>query len=244
MKKQPFAVFLFALACLCGCRPALPAANPTPTPEVTLTAPVITPFQDVRDEDLLRTEVTSGQPLELDEALIATLWFNQATAWPEAARPIAQAVLERGKNPGLGVRGLHAQGLTGAGVNVAIIDQNMLTDHPEFTGKIAAYHDVGTAQPADQGSMHGPAVTSLLVGNAIGTAPGAQVYFAAAPSWKLDAQDYADALDWIIAENAKLEPGQKIRVVSVSAAPSGPGTNFTQNSAAWDAAVADGLEED
>jgi len=85
--------------------------------------------------------------------------------------------------------------------------------------------------------MHGPAVTSLLVGETIGTAPEANVYYAVAPSWLKDAQYYADALDWIIAENAQLPEGQKIRVVSVSAAPSGPGSPFTLNTAAWEAAV-------
>jgi hypothetical protein len=37
-------------------------------------------------------------------------------------------------NPGLGVRELHEEGITGKGVTVAIIDQNMILDHPEFQG--------------------------------------------------------------------------------------------------------------
>jgi len=82
--------------------------------------------------------------------------------------------------------------------------------------------------------MHGPAVASLLVGEQIGTAPGARLYFVAAPSWTLDAQYQADALDWLVQQNAALPTADKIRVVSVSAAPSGPGTYFTQNSEAWD----------
>jgi serine protease AprX len=149
---------------------------------------------------------------------------------------VAKATLERGMNPGLGIRKLQEQGITGKGVNVAIIDQNLVLDHPEFRGKIVQYFDVGTGQPSDQGSMHGPAVTSLLVGENIGTAPGARVYYVAAPSWKLDAQYYADALNWIVGENEKLADDQKIRVVSVSAAPSGPGSPFTVNNDAWETA--------
>ena len=42
---------------------------------------------------------------------------------------------------------------------------------------------------------------------------------------------------WIIEENRKLPEGGKIRVVSVSAAPSGPGSPFTKNGDSWDAAV-------
>jgi hypothetical protein len=173
----------------------------------------------------------------LGAAWIETLWFDQTTRWSDADRPIAENILKLGMNPGLGVRALHAQGITGQGVTVAIIDQPLRLDHPEFQGKIVQYFDVGTQMDANAGSMHGPAVTSLLVGENTGTAPGARVYFAAAPSWFLDAQFYADALDWIIAENAKLPAGAKIRVASVSAAPSGLWTPFTKNTEAWGKAL-------
>ncbi len=178
----------------------------------------------------------------LSEARIKTYWFSSRSQWSAQAAPIAQNVLERGKNPGLGVRALHQQGLTGKGITVAIIDQNLaqdskgIFDHPEYAGKIQKYKDFGTDQGLDQGSMHGPAVASLLVGETTGTAPGARLYFAAVPSWKQDAQFYADALNWLGDENASLPADQKIRVVSVSAAPSGPGSPFNKNNAAWDQA--------
>ena len=188
-------------------------------------------YDDVREKDLSVYGVSLGEPT------ILTLWFNKTTKWFGNDGSIAQRILEIGKNPGLGVRGLHSRGVTGKGVNVAIIDQNMLTDHPEFIGKVVKYKDFGTKQSPNEGSMHGPAVTSLLVGETIGTAPDASVYYASAPSWLGDAQYYADALIWIISENALLPADQKIRVVSVSAAPSGPGTPFSKNNKAWDAAV-------
>jgi hypothetical protein len=53
----------------------------------------------------------------------------------------------------------------------------------------------------------------------------------AAPSWNGDSAYQAAALDWIVDQNRALPEGQKIRVVSVSAAPSGPGSPFTQNQA-------------
>jgi serine protease AprX len=71
----------------------------------------------------------------------------------------------------------------------------------------------------NSGSMHAPAVTSLLVGNSTGVAPEAKVYFAAAPSWKGDSEFFAKGLYWIIEENKKLPVGEKIRVVSVSVNP-------------------------
>jgi hypothetical protein len=137
-------------------------------------------------------------------------------------------------NPGLGVRALHEQGITGEGVTVAIIDQPLYQDHPEFAGKIAAYYDSGCGS---ESSMHGPAVASLLVGEKCGTAPGATVYYAAAPSWKRDARYFAECLLWILDRNEALPEDAKIRVVSVSAAPSGPTTPIRSNHAAWDEAV-------
>ena len=205
--------------------------KPSPTSTIVIPEGVpIEPYQDVRDMDF------SGYAVEFDRSLIETLWFNNRTLWPGLSGQVAQAVMEEGKNPGLGVRSLHEQGITGEGVYVAIIDQNLLQDHPEYRGKIAMYFDAGTGNPASTSSMHGPAVASLLVGENTGTAPGARLYYAAAPSWTGDAQYYADALEWIIAENEKLPEGQKIRLVSVSASPSGPGTLFTKNNAAWDLA--------
>jgi len=136
-------------------------------------------------------------------------------------------------NPGLGVRELHRQGITGKGVNVAIIDQPLYMDHPEYVGKIVSYHDTGCE--TDESSMHGPLVASLLVGTNCGTAPGARVYYAAAPSWKMDAAYYAKGLDWIVAQNEKLPEGEKIRVVSVSASPN---QSSWVNRQMWDRACA------
>lgn len=174
-------------------------------------------FDDMRWKDLSKLTI-SGRP-----NLIATLRFNKKTIWPEAKKLPAgcdpNRILTNAMNPGLGVRKLHRQGITGKGVNVAIIDQPMYLDHPEFAGKIVEYYDTGSGSKS---SMHGPAVTSLLVGTNCGTAPDARVYYAAVPSWKRDTAYEAKALEWIIEQNKKLPASKKIRVVSVSAAPSSP----------------------
>jgi serine protease AprX len=237
MKKLACVFLLLVyLVVLSGCQWRLPF-QAVPTPPVSRIGGV-EKYADVRDKTV------HGNPPLPDRALIETLWFNEGTHWPADIASIAAEVMEAGKNPGLGVRALHEQGITGKGVNVAIIDQNLpqALEHPEFKGKIVQYYDTGTQQPTDQGSMHGPAVASLLVGENTGTAPGAQLYFVAAPSWLGDAQFYGDALNWIIDENARLPEGNKIRVVSVSAALSGPGSPFTKNNAAWDKAV-EGAEQ-
>jgi hypothetical protein len=190
----------------------------------------ILPYQDIRGKDISKIES------HLDSSIIKTLTFNEKTIWPDKFKSYAIYLLSSGKNPGLEIRKLHNQGITGKGVFVAIIDQNICLDHPEYIGKIKEYHDVGCNQPSNRSSMHGPAVASLLVGDSIGTAPGAKIYFVAAPSWTADAKYQADALNWIIDKNSTLPEGEKIRAVSISAAPSGPGTPFTKHNSLWDSA--------
>lgn len=152
-----------------------------------------------------------------DPADLATFRIESYMVF-EGSEELTEELIEAGKNPGLGVRSLHEQGITGEGVNVAIIDKNLLLDHPEYAGNVAAYYDSGCEQPEDWGSSHAPAVLSLLAGKSVGVAPGAKVWFAAVPS-KEDAAYYADCLNWIIEQNRALPEGEKIRVVSISAAP-------------------------
>lgn len=218
--------------------------SPTSTVDISLTqieetkvANLLQPYQVKQSNNLLALNWSLGEPI------IKTLWFTKNAIWSSSENDqTAQKILNLGMNPGLGVRALHTNGITGQGVTVAIIDQSVILDHPEFKGKIIKYRDFGAAEEG-KGSMHGPAVTSLLVGKNIGTAPGASVYYAAVPSWFLDAQYYADALDWIIAENVKLPEDQKIRVVSVSSIPSGMWSEY-KNQEAWDAAYERALKED
>lgn len=192
----------------------------------------IYPYDDIRAFYYKRT--VNEDKYKVED--IYTFTFNEGTVLMGNEK-LQEEIMNNGKNPGLGIRKLHEEGITGKGINVAIIDQNLLLHHPEFDGKIAGYYDTGCGQPEDSGSMHAPAVTSILVGNTIGVAPDSKVYFAAAPSWNGDSEFYAKGLYWIIEENKKLPEGEKIRVVSVSAAPSGTGSPFTKNLNMWDEAV-------
>ena len=157
-------------------------------------------------------------------ALMQTLTFNESTIWPEdvmmpednSCQPAY--ILEHGKNPGLCVRSIHERGITGSGVSVAIIDQAMPVNHPEYNGKIASYVNLGIGSF----SMHGPGVTSLLVGEHVGTAPGSKVYYFVAERYidgRPDASTYAEAVEQIIDINSSLPESERIRVISVSASP-------------------------
>jgi hypothetical protein len=199
----------------------------------------VRPIVSVAEFDDVRFKSMTALNLSQRPNLPATLWFNEKTVWPGADKmPGAcdpKKIMTQAMNPGLGLRDLHQHGITGKGVSVAIIDQPLYRDHPEFEGKIAAYHDVGCGS---ESSMHGPAVASLLVGSHCGTAPDARLYYVAAPTWTGDTKFYAQALDWLIQKNDSLPAPERIRVVSVSAAPSGSGSFFKKNLEMWDNACA------
>ena len=216
---------------------AMPAAAPVPTAtpeESTPAAAPAAPYSDLRYLPWLDgcTKQTY-QPGEYNLADLYTYTYNTGTVFA-GAEDEAAALLEACKDPGLGVRSLQARGITGKGVNVAIIDQPLLADHPELAGRIAAYYDTGCEGQTT--SMHGPAVASLLAGKTIGVAPDVSIYYAAWPSWLEDSRYAADALDWVLEQNDTLPEGEKIRVVSVSASPSFADT--FQNVDLWNAAVA------
>ena len=143
-------------------------------------------------------------------------------------------MLKEAINPGLGIRKLHSHGVTGKGVRVAIIDQALYLDHPEFAGKIVAYHDLASGERV---SMHGPAVTSLLVGTNCGTAPDARVYYVAVRGGVYE-EDFVEGLYWIVQQNSKLQGSEKIRVVCVSAAPGERGKPCKESSKRWKDACA------
>ena len=144
--------------------------------------------------------------------------FDTLTQWPAKDKLPPnfnpQEILNMGKDPGLGVRTLHKQGINGNGVRVAIIDQPLLLSHEEYKNQIAAYVPIDCQGVEPQ--MHGAAVSSLMVGKDCGTAPGASLYFYAEPSWKKDYNQRTTALKQIIEFNKTKSPAERIKVVSVS----------------------------
>lgn len=195
----------------------------------------IKPYEDICQ---LFERKTKGVILEQNQFKpedVFTYTFDNEIIF-KGSEDLALEILENGKDPGLGVRSLHQQGVTGKNVNVAIIDQNMLLDHPEFEECIVDYYDSGCNQPEDEGSYHGASVTSILAGKTLGVAPDVKIYYAAAPSWEYDAKYFADCLNWIIEKNEALSTSEKIRIVSVSSAPTSEG-NWYENGELWEEAV-------
>lgn len=179
----------------------------------------ISEFSDLR-QVVLVMEGKSIKDLDLTgeyDTLLKTT-FDTHTEWPskdklpEEFNP--QEIIEIGKNPGLGIRDLHNQGIIAQGINVAIIDQPLLLGHEEYKDKVVKYTAIECEDVGPQ--MHGPAVASILVGKDCGVAPGASLYYWAEPSWKGDYLYRTTALDQIIQHNKDKPLNERIRVVSVS----------------------------
>jgi len=153
--------------------------------------------------------------------ILKTLQFNEQTKWSDNNPP--NELIEYGKEPPLGVKDLHGMGVNGEGVNVAIIDQPLAVNHPEYKGKVFAYKKFAPdGYEMKVSSMHGPAVTSLLAGENIGVAPNVNVFYASVPCWLGDAIYEIQAVKWIIEINKSLPKNKKIKFISVSAAPGDP----------------------
>lgn len=145
-----------------------------------------------------------------------TLWPPQ-NKMPEGFDPAE--LMESGKNPGIGIKALHAEGIDGSGVGIAILDQPLLKDHIEYKDRLADYQVLDLTIRFAEPQMHGPPVCSIAVGAECGVAPKARLYYFAYPSWKwgfADCTPYCRAVERIIQYNADLPPDRKIRVISNS----------------------------
>jgi hypothetical protein len=152
--------------------------------------------------------------------------FSTLTEWPDSLPsgfdPVR--IMEIGRNPGLGVRALHAKGITGRGVSVAVIDQPIIVDHAEYADRLRLYEEIhvlpGTAD------LHGPATASIAVGKTMGVAPEADLYFIAYRPWTgrphesenmaLTFIPVAQAIERILEVNRGLPKEHRIRVISLS----------------------------
>jgi serine protease AprX len=147
-----------------------------------------------------------------------SMTFDTLTEWPpEDMLPQGfhpSQIIENAKNPGLGVRALHAKGIDGTGVGIAIIDQPLLLGHTEYTSKINRYDKTGLGDMSPQ--MHGSPVTSIAVGQNIGVAPGASLTYFAVPMWERDNMLYVTALKKIFELNKTIPENEKIRAISIS----------------------------
>lgn len=173
---------------------------------------------DLRSHDLSALDLRRS----LNDLLYAD--FDDRTTWPPADRlPQGfdpQQIMALGQNPGLGMRALHQQGITGRGVGIAIIDQVLLTTHQEYADRLLFYEETDDIQSSwQESSMHGAAVASIAVGQTVGVAPEADLYYIATGLGNSNEVDFAylaRAIRRILELNQQLPAGRKIRVISAS----------------------------
>ncbi len=188
--------------------------------------------------------------LDLGERLKDLLMadFDKGTRWPgRLPRGFdPDRIMEIGKDPGLGVRTLHEQGITGKGVAVGIIDQALLVDHVEYKDRVRLYEEIHSWDK--QAAMHGPAVASIAVGKTVGVAPEADLYYIAETNgangpggFEYDFTHLARAIDRIREINAGLPAGKKIRVLSISVGWEPHHKGFAEANAAVARAQEDGI---
>ncbi|MFB0516133.1 MAG: S8/S53 family peptidase, partial [Candidatus Neomarinimicrobiota bacterium] len=151
--------------------------------------------------------------------LLERMPFDSRTVWPEPGllpwgfEPGRR--LEEGKNPGLGVRSLHQEGINGSGVGIAIMDMSLRRDHVEYADRIKSYRAIEISDEGD--GMHGPPVCSIAVGKTCGVAPGANLHYYAVPMGPIwDNRQRARTVEQIVERNRNLPPSEKVRVISIS----------------------------
>ncbi|GHU85658.1 hypothetical protein FACS1894198_3930 [Clostridia bacterium] len=187
-------------------------------PEYDTEKDVDTQGVDFRHKDLTKLDLSK------QGELLSHVHFDSMTVWPAADKlpkgydPVA--IMENSKNPGLGAKGLHKEGIDGRGVGVAIIDQKLLTTHQEYKDNLKFYEEIYVVDNHENhADMHGTAVASIAVGKTCGVAPGADLYHIASHAPIAGREKicsvFARAINRILEINKKLQEN-KIRVISIS----------------------------
>ncbi len=175
----------------------------------------------VYNSDLTLLDFSSEKGQEL---LSKINGFDENTVWPENLKLEKEKQLQLGKDSGLGISSLHKNGYTGKGINIAIIDQQLLVNHPEYQENIRYYREMGNEESLqkyghlpDHGaaSYHGPAVASLAVGKHCGSAPEAGLFFIAEGGCH-SPEVCLKAIKHLIDLNKKSSEKDKIRCLSCS----------------------------
>lgn len=201
---------------------------------------------DLRSRDLTKLDLTTSR------ADLMYADFDSKTQWPASNKMPSdfdwQKIMETGKDPGLGIRALHDQGITGKGIGIAIIDQTLFVDHIEYKDRIRVYEEAeDITGPWLEAQMHGPAVASIAVGKTVGVAPEADLYFIATAMCSqgtYETNDFAclaNSIRRIIEINKGLPVDHKIRVLSISVGWGPESEGYTEVMAAIEDATAAGI---
>jgi len=183
----------------------------------------VLPTYDVNSKDAWQVDLRAYDlsALDLRSSLESLFYadFDDKTTWPSDNRMPQgfnpQRIMELGKNPGLGIRDLHSQGITGKGVGIAIIDQTLLVDQQEYRNQLRLYEEMDDITGEWlRSQMHGPAVASIAVGKTVGVAPEAYLYYIATTHG--DFSYLPRCIRRILQVNEQLPMQKRIKVISIS----------------------------
>jgi hypothetical protein len=174
---------------------------------------------DLRLQDVSRLDLSDS----LDDLLHTE--FDDRTVWPASDKMPSgfnwQKIMELGKNPGLGLRGLHQRGITGRGVRIAILDQPLLVDHQEYADRLQLYEEIHIPHGMSP-QWHGPMVASVAVGKTVGVAPEAELFYIAQLNYDQENRGsptlryLVQGIYRLLEINRQLPPDNKIRAISIS----------------------------
>lgn len=169
---------------------------------------------DLRGKDL--SDLTAFDITVLNNFLLDT-----QTKFPNSFSENFEKIVNFGKDPGLGIKDLHNDGITGKGVNIAIIDGVLLKEHNEIKDRIVYYEDLVDNEKVH---YHGTLVTSVLCGKESGIATESNIYYVSYINDELQTEEkneeryisLAKSIERVIEINKELPKGEKIRVLSIS----------------------------
>jgi hypothetical protein len=164
------------------------------------------------------TEYLSFEHLDISEYDLSgvdplKIRYSEDTKWPEdkSMLPVGfnpREFLEIRKNPGLGIRTLHKQGIKGQGSCIAIIGGSRLFNHIEYHNSLKGYEEIGF-NPTDYGGGADGRIVSLLIGKSCGIAPLSEAYFYAVNTRECVYSNYAIAIQKICELHKKLKDDGK-----------------------------------
>lgn len=168
-------------------------------------------FRKIHDCDLSKVaispEIMTG-PTSFEDTDNIISWTDNVI-WPtdiiEKINP--QQMLENAKQP-TEMKSVHSIGKTGKNIGIAIIDQRLYREHPEYADRIKHYEAVGTWPQNDTTTpdYHGSLVVGCVAGKTTGTAPDGDIYYVAANNWVIE-NKYEKAIAKLIEK--PLQPGHR-----------------------------------
>lgn len=173
--------------------------------------------EDVRSCDLSKYDLSA-----LPRNFLEKLTFDDKTIWPPKMPDWfnLNKLYQISKTPGLRLKDLYKKGITGKGINIAIIDQ-ALSPHQEYNKNLIFYKNFDKLEK--RGTMHGAAVASIAVGKDVGVAPEAKLYYIAAnfsqyykENEPFNAKIYSEAIEYLLELNKTLPQEKKIFVIAMS----------------------------